>query len=77
MMTATVVSEYRVSSVREATVMAASWSFWLVEWMRTKKTMSEMMVNTITKMPLNRPLLALEQSTEYWKGKIKTVYVPT
>ncbi len=66
-MTANVVREYKVSSVRDATVIAASWRSLFSEWMRTKKTMREMMVKTMTKIPLKRPLLALEQSTEYLK----------
>ncbi len=70
-MTANVVREYKVSSVRDATVIAASWRSLFSEWMRTKKTMREMMVKTMTKMPLKRPLLALEQSTEYLKLKEK------
>ena len=37
--------------------------------MRTKKTMSEMMVTTMTKMPVKRPVLAWVQSTEYWKRR--------
>ena len=64
-MTATVVSEYKVSSVRDATVMAASCNPASFDEIKTKKTMREIIVQTITKMPQNRPLLALEQSTEY------------
>ena len=44
-------------------MMAACLSASSLEVIRTKKTMTEMMVKTMTKMPTKRPVLALVQST--------------
>ena len=62
--TAIVVSEYNSNSVEEATVMAKAWEPASLEFMRTKNTIREITVSTMTRMPQKRPLLAREQSTE-------------
>ena len=64
-MTANEVNVYKDSSVSEAKVIAALWVLESEDEMRTKKTIRLMIVKTMTMMPLKRPLLALEQSTEY------------
>ena len=62
--TANVVMQYSDNSVRDATVIAWACKIGSPDEIRTKKTINEMMVMTMTKIPVNRPVLAWVQSTE-------------
>ena len=60
--TATEVMQYNDNSVNEATVIAVSFNF--SSLIRTKNTISEIIVKTITIIPTNNPVFARVQSTE-------------
>ena len=62
--TATMVRQYKDSSVMDATWMATACILGSGELINTKKTIRLMMVTTMTKMPVNSPVLAWVQSTE-------------